>query len=469
MKVEETKVMNRSQGLLRRFADRWLGKNSLGRNTVWMFMGHGTGILIKATYFVLIARFLGATQYGAFAGVVALIAILAPFSTLGSGSLLVKNVSRNHSLFREYWGNCLFMTLVSGSILMLLVLAIARLILPGRIPLLLVALVALSDLFLARAVDVCMQAFQAFEMVARMARVNIVGGSCRLLGAVGLGLFAHHPTALSWGAVYLCSSAIGAIVGVSWVSGALGTPALAVWRIRPELLEGCYWAVGLSAQSIYNDIDKTMLTRLSTLDAVGIYAAAYRLIDAAFIPLRSVLYAAFARFFKHGSSGVAGSTRYAYRLMPRTGGYGLLACVSLMVFAPVVPRFLGKEYATAVEAVRWLAPIVFFRSLHYFFGDSLSGAGHQGLRTIMHVWVAVLNVVLNLWLIPIYSWRGAAWASLASDGMLMVSMWLASTWLVWRETRQLVISTGDVRAGRGLNLGGSLGRSPGSTPYSVRE
>jgi O-antigen/teichoic acid export membrane protein len=290
-------------------------------------------------------------------------------------------------------------------------------------------------------VDVCMQAFQAFEMAARMARVNVIGNSCRLLGAVGMGLIAHHPTALSWGVVYLCSSFIGATFGVAWVSAALGKPGIGLWRIPGELAEGFYWAVGLSAQSIYNDIDKTMLTRLSTLDAVGIYAAAYRLIDAAFIPLRSVLYAAFARFFKHGASGIVGSTRYARKLMPRTGGYGLLSCLVLIIFAPLVPRFLGSEYTIAVEAVRWLAPIVLFRSLHYFFGDALSGAGHQLLRTIMHVAVAVLNVVLNLWLIPIYSWRGAAWASLASDGSLMLGMCLAATWLVWRETRQLVLAT----------------------------
>lgn len=431
--------MNPPPGLLRRIADRWFHRNSLGRNTVWMFLGHGTGILIKAVYFILIARFLGAKHYGAFAGVVALVAVLAPFATLGSGNLLVKNVSRDRSLFRQYWGNCLFMTVVSGSVLLLLVLAISRLLLPGQIPLLLVVLVAGSDLFLARAIDVCMQAFQAFDMIARMARVNVIGGSCRLIGAVGLGIFAHHPTAVNWGVVYLCSSACGALIGVSWVSRVLGGPGLALWRIRPELVEGFYFSVSLSAQSIYNDIDKTMLARMSTLDAVGIYTAAYRLIDAAFIPLRSVLYAAYARFFQHGSSGITGSTRYARRLLPRTGGYGLLACIALLVCAPLVPRFLGSEYVTAVEAVRWLAPIIFFRSLHYFLGDSLTGAGHQGLRTIMHVWVAGLNVVLNFWLIPLHSWRGAAWASLISDGTLAASLWLVSSWLVWRETGQPVV------------------------------
>jgi O-antigen/teichoic acid export membrane protein len=181
-----------------------------------------------------------------------------------------------------------------------------------------------------------------------------------------------------------------------------------------------------------------MLTRLGSLDAVGIYAAAYRLIDAGFIPVRSLLYAAYPRFFQHGSSGITGSTRYARRLLPRSGGYGLLACTALMVFAPLVPRFLGKDYITAVEAVRWLAPIIFFRSIHYFLADSLTGAGYQSRRTAMQAGVAALNIALNFWLIPLYSWRGAAWASLASDGTLMVGLYIVIVLLCRKENSQLV-------------------------------
>ena len=67
-----------------------------------------------------------------------------------------------------------------------------------------------------------------------------------------------------------------------------------------EFVEGLYFSTSLSAQNIYNDIDKTMLARMATLDAVGIYAAAYRLIDVAFIPVRSLLYAGYTDFFRAG-------------------------------------------------------------------------------------------------------------------------------------------------------------------------
>ena len=73
-----------------------------------MFLGYGLKIIVQAGYFILIARALGPAEYGAFVGTVALIALVAPFGSLGAGNLLVQNVSRNRELFAEYWGNALF-------------------------------------------------------------------------------------------------------------------------------------------------------------------------------------------------------------------------------------------------------------------------------------------------------------------------------------------------------------------------
>jgi len=43
----------------------------------------------------------------------------------------------------------------------------------------------------------------------------------------------------------------------------------------------------------------------------------------------------------------------------------------------------------------------------------------------------LFNVVINFWWIPAYSWLGAAWSSLLSDGLLAVCLWA----LVWRIAR----------------------------------
>jgi O-antigen/teichoic acid export membrane protein len=59
---------------------------------------------------------------------------------------------------------------------------------------------------------------------------------------------------------------------------------------------------------------------------------------------------------------------------------------------------------------------------------------------------AALNLLLNFWLIPAHGWLGAAWASLACDGLLGVANLAALLWLT---------APGRQPAGRGLHEGAS--------------
>src|ERR1700716_538022 len=124
-----------------------LRKSILARNTGWMLLGQGLKLVIQALYFTVIARSLGAANYGAFVSVVGLVGILFPFGTLGSGYLLIKNVARDKHQFKKYFGRALLTTLVASSILFGAVLLFSRYALPAAIPVRLVMLVAASDLF----------------------------------------------------------------------------------------------------------------------------------------------------------------------------------------------------------------------------------------------------------------------------------------------------------------------------------
>src|ERR1700756_3900034 len=112
---------------------------ALARNTIWMTLGQGVRLIIQALYFIEIARSLGVRNYGAFIGVVALVGIVYPFGSLGSGNLLVKNVAHDRTLFPAYWGRALGVTAAFGTFLIFLVLAISGFALPAEIPILVVA------------------------------------------------------------------------------------------------------------------------------------------------------------------------------------------------------------------------------------------------------------------------------------------------------------------------------------------
>lgn len=397
-------------------------KSTLARNTGWMLVGQGLKLVIQALYFTVIARSLGAQNYGAFVGVVGLVGILFPFGTLGSGYLLIKNVSRNPQQFKENWGIALWTTLLSGSILFAVVVLVSRLLLPTTIPAPLVMMVAASELLGTNITGICAQAFVAVERMQWTAWINVLLSTTRLAAAFIVAVLYHTPSALQWGRFYLASTSLVTVVAFVLVLVKLGAPAFRLSRPKAEIQEGLYFSVGYSAQTIYNDIDKAMLARLGTLEATGIYGAAYRVIDVSFAPVFSLLAAAFPGLFRAGTGGISATRQYFKPLLSKALGYATLVSVALLAGAGIVPLVLGREYHFTVEALRWLSVLPILKVMHGFLTDMLAGAGHQGLRTVIHVGVAVFNVLINLWLIPAYSWRGAAWSSIASDALLVCGL-----------------------------------------------
>jgi O-antigen/teichoic acid export membrane protein len=401
---------------------RYQLKGTLARNTVWMLVGQGFKLLIQALYFTVIARSLGVQNYGAFVGVVGFVGILLPFATMGSGYLLIKNVSRDKLQFRENWGHALLTTLLSAAFLFGVVIAISYFLLPSKIPIKLIMAVAASDLFGTSITGICGHAFMAFERMKWTASINVLLSTFRLLAALILATLHKNPTALEWGEFYLVSTAIVAFLAFTLVLVKLGAPTFILTRKGAEVRDGFYFSVMQSAQTIYNDIDKAMLARLSTLEATGIYGAAYRLIDVSFTPVAAAMVAAYPTFFRVGVDGIPATLRYMTPLIWRALGYATFVAIAVLAGAGVVPLILGSEYRLTAEALRWLAVLPLLKVVHFFLADTLTGAGYQALRTAIGAGVAVFNVLINLWIIPAYSWRGAAWSSIASDALLVCAI-----------------------------------------------
>lgn len=417
-------LVGRLQGLRERFRG-----SSLARGTWFMFLGLTARAGIQAVYFIVIARALAAEGYGAFVGVLALSAVAVPFASWGTGQMLIQDVSRQPDLFARRWGQALVVTITSGLALGTLVTAASRLVLPASIPLALVVMIALSELLFARFTDVASQAFWAFGKLQRTAVISVWLVVVRLIAALALVALVENPTALDWGVGYVLSSAVAAVGALALVQRELGSPDFRRSGERPRFREGFYFSLGQSAGGVYNDIDKTMLARLSTLEAAGVYGAAYRILDVAFAPVLSLLMASYPQFFKSGAAGVGSALKLARRLLPVGSAYGAATGVALFFSAPLIPLLLGEGYADTVSAIRWLALLPLLRAVQYLGADILTGAGRQPLRSALYLGTAGANILLNLWLIPRYSWMGAAWASLISDAGLALAVWISVMWV----------------------------------------
>jgi O-antigen/teichoic acid export membrane protein len=156
---------------------------------------------------------------------------------------------------------------------------------------------------------------------------------------------------------------------------------------------------------------------------------AYRLVNIGAIPVSSLVSAALPRFFREGEKGIAATVPLAKRLLGRTAIVGVCVSAGLFLFAPLIPTLVGKSYAESALALRWLCLIPLFRCFHLSAGDAIAGAGHQKYRLISQSIAAMGNLLLNLYLIPRYSWLGAAWASLATDAGLGILNWCALFYL----------------------------------------
>jgi O-antigen/teichoic acid export membrane protein len=104
--------------------------------------------------------------------------------------------------------------------------------------------------------------------------------------------------------------------------------------------------------------------------------------------------------------------------------------------APLAPYLLGHTFSQSVDAIRWLCFIPLFRAFHLSAGDAMVGAGYQRYRLGAQGVAAASNFGANLYLIPRFSWRGAAFASLLTDGGLALLCWALLLTLKKRTIRQ---------------------------------
>jgi O-antigen/teichoic acid export membrane protein len=268
-----------------------------------------------------------------------------------------------------------------------------------------------------------------FAADGNMKQTAFQGFLISLLRLIAIAVLAWKYGAVSfdqWIVGYALTGILAALYAIWKAFQQWGIPQIDLKAIREDIAEGVFFSISTSAQSIYNDIDKTMLGKLSTLADTGIYGAAYRFIDVSMTPVRSLVSAAYPRFFKIGEEeGLPGTWKYAKRLISKSMLMGVAIFLGFMLLAPAIPYVLGHKYDAVVPAVRWLALIPFLRCIHSFLADSLSGANQQMLRTLIQIGIAVVNILLNFWILPRWSWRGAAWTSIASDALLVVSLWIA--------------------------------------------
>jgi O-antigen/teichoic acid export membrane protein len=153
------------------------------------------------------------------------------------------------------------------------------------------------------------------------------------------------------------------------------------------------------------------------------------------MPTSSVHSATFPRFFIKGALGIKNTKPYGIKILFWTLPLALFLAGMMFLSAPLITHIVGYTFQQSVPALRWLCLLPVFRCFHLSAGNALTGADRQGLRLCAQLFGALFNLGINFWLIPRDGWLGAAWSSLATDGLLAVINWITLLTLNWNSPK----------------------------------
>ena len=208
---------------------------------------------------------------------------------------------------------------------------------------------------------------------------------------------------------------------------------LAFWGVI--LKKSLPFAVLYLLMSFYNRIDSVMIERLlpgdiSTFEA-GIYASAFRLLDAlvmiAYL-FSVILLPLFSKMLKEKEDLIP-IIRASFSLL---FFFSVTAAVLLRVYRyPVLDLLYTSHVEESADVFVWLILGIIPISFTYIFGTLLTANGDLKLLNITALAGIVVNMVVNLLLIPRMHAVGAAIASLSTQTVVSV----LQLWIAFRKLR----------------------------------
>lgn len=182
------------------------------------------------------------------------------------------------------------------------------------------------------------------------------------------------------------------------------------WRL---LKLGFVYAAALFVLNINYRVDVILLQRLSNDSEVGIYSVGVTIAELLWLVPQALSTVNFAR-----SSATQNSLDYAHKtaIVMRVAFWGgLIPSALLFLCAPPAITFIyGEAYIKSGVVVQAILPGVLMALFFKVLNSDLAGRGRPDAAFWVYGAVAILNIALNIWLIPIYGCLGSAWASTVS-------------------------------------------------------
>jgi len=394
----------------------------IAKNTIVLFIANIISKIISFFYVMYTARYLGAEGFGILSFALAFTAIFGVFTDLGLSPLTVREVARDKSLAGKYLGNITVIKIFLVIITFGLIAITINLLGYSRQTVKVVYFIALSVIFGAFT-GIFYSIFQAFEKMEYQSLGQILNSALMLLGVVvaikkdfgviGIAslyfivkiiILGYNIIILKWKFTNSVSASTNKILEVDWN----------FWK--STIKEALPFGLAITFVMIFYWIDSVMLSLMKGNTVVGWYNAAYRMVlFLLFIPnsFISAIYPIMSKFYITSQDHLRLSLEKSFKYLTILGvpigvGTTLLAKkFILMIF--------GLEYTNSIIALQILVWSSVFIFMSQPFANLLNCLNKQSIVTKITGICVVLNVTLNLILIPKYSLIGASIATVLTE------------------------------------------------------
>lgn len=389
-------------------------------NTGWLFgdrlLRMGVGLLVG----ILIARYLGPANYGLLSYAASLVGIFTSLAILGLEGIIIRDLVRYPDRENEILGTTFTLRLLAGVASYLLVVATIFLLRPeDLVSQLMVAAMGWVLIFgSADTIDLWFQSKVRSKYVVYAKNIAFLISS-----GLRLTLVVMKAPILAFAVANALEAMLGA-VGLFYVYHHNGQ-VIARWRTSvalarvllkdswPLVLSGVVYMVSLR-------IDQVMLGQMADSHEVGIYASAVKIAEIWFFIPTAIVTSVFPNIVKAKESS---EEEFHGRLQKL---YNLLAFIGYAIAIPtsflagfIVHLLYGDAFAAAAPMLIFLIWSDLFVNLGVARNSYLLAMGWSWSLFAMAVSGTVLNIILNLFLIPRYGGTGAAIAT-------CISYWLAA-------------------------------------------
>lgn len=391
-----------------------LRKNKIVKNAGWIIGGKVANQLLSFVVGIFAARYLGPGNYGLINYAATYATFFASLCTLGINSVIVKNFVDHPEQEGETIGTTLLLRAVSSLLSALTIIGIVSIADSGeRSTVVVVALYSIGLVF--QIFDTLNYWFQAklrskYSAIAEFVSYAVMSAYKIILLALG--------KSVEW---FALANALDYLVLAVFLLTAYfkkgGTRFRYSLKKAKELLQSSHSFIttGLMV-AVYAGTDKLMLKHMLGADAVGHYSLASMLGSVwAFVLLAIIdsLYPEIVQSFQKDRMRYERKNRQLYAIVFYASLF--VSAAICLVAKPLILIVYGENYLPTVAPLRIVVWYTAFSYLGVARNAWMVCENKQKYLKYLYVGAAVLNVALNLALIPAFGASGAAAASLITQ------------------------------------------------------